>query len=170
MRKLIVLFLGLMLLALPRADASISNMVGQLGVYNSTDKTYGLEVDNNNVFHFSLTGSGIYWPVTVATTNVTLTANQSGQTFVQNNTTYTNVKFFLPTAVPGMTYTFIADTTNYIQITPQSTDTINYSTLGAGNGLKNTSAAIGDHIQVFCAVANKWSVYDIGGTWAIGSP
>ena len=170
MRKLIVLLLGLIFLALPRAEASVSNMTAQLGVYNSTDGTYGLEVDNNNQFHFSQTGSGIWYPGVDATTNVTLTANQSGQTIVQNNTTYNNVQFTLPTAQVGMTFTFIVDVAKTIKVLPQSTDTINYSSLTAGQSITNTSAAKGDHLQLICVSATNWSIVDQGGTWAHGSP
>lgn len=169
MKKLIGLFLGLMLLMLPKADASIANMTAQLGVYNSTDSTYGLEVDNLNSFHYGPTSASIYYPGTTATTNQTLTAQQSGQTFVMTGTS-NNTRFTLPTAAVGMRYTIIDDTTNTLQVTPQSTDTINFSTLTVGQGLLSSSAAKGDRIELFCAVANKWSVAELSGTWAHGSP
>lgn len=170
MKKLIVLFLACLLFTVGSAEASVSNMTAQLGVYNSTDGTYGLEVDNNNSFHFSQTGASIYYPGQVSTTNLTLTANQSGQTFVMTGTS-NDTKFTLPTAVPGMKYTFINDTTAWIRIKPQSTDTINFSTFAAGQAIQDsTSTAKGDFVIFYCMVANKWSIVRGGsGTWVVGS-
>ncbi len=167
MKRLIVaLALGLLLFGLPKASmASVSNLVGQLGVYNTTDSRYGLEVDNLNSFYFSPTGASILWPGTTSTTNQTLTIANSGQVIVMTGTS-DNTRYTLPTAVVGMRFEIIADVAKILQITPQSTDTINYSSLTAGQGLKSSSAAIGDRIALFCAVANKWSVEEMSGTWA----
>lgn len=169
MKRIIGLFLMLVLFAVPKAQASISNMTAQLGIYNSTDSTYGLEVDNNNTFKFAPTTSAIYYPGQTATTTTTLTAQQSGQVFVMTGAS-DDTRFTLPTAVVGMKYSVIDDTTKIIQLTPQAADIINFSTLTAGQSLKSSSAAKGDRIEVFCAVAGKWSVEEMSGTWAHGSP
>lgn len=168
MRKLIGLFLGLMLLALPRAEASVSNMTSQLGVYNSTDTQYGLEVDNNNLFKFAPTTSSIYYPGVIGgTTNQTLTANQSGQTIILNNSTYDRVIFTLPTAVVGMQYTLVIDVAKNFRVDPQNADIINYSTATAGQRIASTSASKGDSVTLYCAVAGFWSLVDHNGTWVV---
>lgn len=181
MRKLIAVFSLLMLLALPRAEASISNMVAQLGLYNSTDSTYGLEVDNNNQFHFSQTGAGIWYGINSVTTENTLTANQTGQTFVSTAAFGTisgdptlgsgTIILVLPTAQKGMDFTYIAGTTEKIQLIPgNSGDTIQYSTLTAGQSLYNSTAAKGDHIEVKSNAAGSWQINDLQGTWTNGKP
>lgn len=168
MRKLIVLFLALMLFVIPNAKASISNMTAQLGVYNSTDNTYGLEVDNNNVFHFSQTTSGIYYPGKTKTTNYTLTANESGQTIVFQGTS-NDTHFNLPTAVVGMMYVFIDDTTAFIKVIPATGDKINFASLLTNNGIQNSSTpAKGDAITLYCAIAGQWSIWEMRNTWVVG--
>lgn len=173
MRKLIVLFLGLMLLALPRAQASVSNMTAQLGVYNTTDSQYGLEVDNANNFIFAPTSSSIKWPGTTASTNVTLTAANSGQTIIFNNgggTAQSGTTFLLPSATVGLEIAVVADIAKWFYVKPGvGTDTINFSTATAGQRISNSgTAAAGDSITLYCATAGKWSVLDHNGTWAVG--
>ena len=167
MKKLLALIIGLMVCALP-AHASISNMVGQLGNYTSTDGTYGLEVDNNNVFHYSLTKSGIYYPTMENTTNQTLTANQSGEIIAFMGTS-NHTQFTLPTAVPGMDYDVISGVAQTFSLEVQSTDLINFTGETAGVGISNSSGAKGDEIELFCTVANQWNIRNKLGTWAAGN-
>lgn len=172
MKKSMILLLGLLLFGLPHADASVSNMTAQLGVYNSTDTQYGLEVDNNNKFVFSPTSASIYYPGSTASTNQTLTAAQSGQTIVFNNgagTAANGTLFTLPTATVGMYFTIVADVAKWFYVDAQLTDTINFSTATAGQRVSNSgSAAAGDSIVLACFTANKWSMVDHNGTWAVG--
>jgi hypothetical protein len=164
---LVVCGLDISLMATP-SDASIANMTAQLGVYSTTDGTYGLEVDKNNTFHFSLTSAGIYYPTSDGTTNQTLTVNQSGQVTAfmgQNNHT----QFTLPTAVPGMDYDFVSGVAKTYSIEVQSTDLINYSSETTGTGISNSSGAQGDEIELFCTTANQWNIRNKLGTWAAGN-
>lgn len=167
MKKLIVLIAGLMFWALPHAYASVSNMTAQLGVYNSTDKQYGLEVDNSNNFIFAPSGASIKYPSSVQTTNFTLTAANSGQIIVFTGTSnYT--RFTLPTATVGMDIDIVSGVAKYMTITPASTDTIVLTaTLPQGANISNSgSAAVGDEMELFCAAANTWYVRNQKGTWA----
>lgn len=112
----------------------------------------------------------IVYPGIVATTNQTLTIGQSGNFIIFNNSTgiaANGTQFTLPTAVVGLMYTVIADTNKWFYLTPQSADTINFSTMTAGQRIANSaSAAIGDSISVVCMTAGKWSIVDRIGTWA----
>lgn len=166
--KKIILLLGLILLSIPAVShaTSISNMTAQLGVYNTTDNHYGLEVDNSNNFEFSATGASIKWPGSTKTTNYTLTSSDTGKFFVFNGSS-NGTLFTLPTAAVGMQYTVIADSAKWFYIAPQSTDIINFSTVPTGQRISNTSsAAKGDSISLYCATVNQWSIIDKTGTWA----
>lgn len=172
MKRIFGLFLSVMLLACGSAFASVSNMTAQLGVYNSTDTAYGLEVDNANQFTFAPTGSSIKWPSTTASTNNTLTTSQSGLVVVFNNgggTAASGTTFMLPTATVGLEYTIVADIAKWFYVDAQTTDTINFSTATAGQRISNSAtAAAGDSITLYCATVNKWSVVNKSGTWAVG--
>lgn len=108
--------------------------------------------------------TGIYYPYTSSTTNQTLVASQTGTTLVFTGTS-NNTRFTLPTATVGMDFTIVSSVAKSMQITPQSTDTIKYSTLTVGQGLVNSSAAAGDVIELFCYAANTWSSKNMVGTW-----
>lgn len=104
-----------------------------------------------------------------ATTNQTLTAGQSGQTVVMTGAV-NNTQFFLPTASIGLEYSFIDDTTKFIAVIPQSTDTIQIAATVQGTGIQNsTSTAIGNSITLICRSPNTWSILNQSGTWATGN-
>ena len=108
----------------------------------------------------------IYYPGAPATTNTTLTAQQSGNVIVFNGTS-NNTKFTLPSAVPGLDFTVIGDSAKYFHIVIQSGDIINFSTLATGDGISYSgSAAKGDSIELQCQTAGQWSMYGRQGTWA----
>lgn len=167
MKKLIVLVLGVMLLALPKAQASVPNMTAQLGVYSTADSQYGLEVDNNNDFYFAPTSASILYPSNSYTTNQTLTINNSGQVTVFSGTGL-QTAFTLPTAIPGMDFIVVSSVAKTFRIRIQATDTIQFSGESAGLGILNTSGAQADSIELFCAVANQWVIKDKTGTWVVG--
>lgn len=117
--------------------------------------------------------AGISYPGTVATTSVTLTVYQSGNIIVFNASNaggQNDTAFTLPSAIPGLEYTIIADIAKYFAVTPQSADTINFSTATSGQSVNNVgSAAIGDSITLVCRTSGKWSVRNRVGTWAVGT-
>ena len=68
-----------------------------------------------------------------------------------------------------MEFTFSTSTAIQTHVEPySSTDTIDYASLTAGQGLKNTTAAKGDSITVICAIPGHWTVLWPHGTWAQG--
>ena len=115
--------------------------------------------------------AGIVYPNSSGTTNQTLTVYQTGSSFIYTGTA-ADAQFTLPlcSSQLGLTYTFIDDTTNYIAVIPQSTDTIQIASTAQGVGVKNsTSTAIGNSITLICRSANIWSINDQSGTWTTGS-
>lgn len=116
--------------------------------------------------------TGIYYPYTTASTNQTLLASQTGTVLVFNNgagTATNGTLFTLPTATVGMQFTIVADVAKWFYVDAQTTDTINFSTASTGQRISNSGSALaGDSITLFCATANKWSVTDHVGTWAVG--
>lgn len=102
-----------------------------------------------------------------STTNQTLTSAQSGQILVTTNTLTNNTNIYLPTATVGLNFTFIAGTTKYIVLTPQSTDTIVFASKTSGQTLSNAgSSAIGDSITIVCVQNTQWQIAAKSGTWA----
>lgn len=117
--------------------------------------------------------SAIIYPGSVATTNVTLTAANSGQTIIFNNSTgvaANGTQFTLPSATLGVDIQIVADTAKWIYVQPQSGDIINLVSAVTGQRINNrTTAAVGDSIGLICFTAGQWSVYGRQGTWAAGN-
>ena len=150
------------------AQTNYTTSVATFGDQNSSNN-YRMTATNDGVIRFA-SDTGIIVPYTTASTNSTLTAAQTGTTIVFNNgsgTAQSNTTFTLPTSAVGMQYSFIGDITKYFRVKPASGEIINYSTAVANSKLKNSSAAIGDSIIVFCATAGQWSVKAQNGTWAV---
>lgn len=117
---------------------------------------------------------GDYEVVDTSTTTDTLTAIESGKTFIA----VADCALTLPSAALGLTYTFttegeetarttVADRTDYIIIDPVAADTIrgiDGQTLSAGDRLKSQGKT-GDSITIICGAANTWYVSAINGTW-----
>ncbi len=164
---MLVLFLPALAMASSNSDYNITT--GTLGDKNSAGD-YRIWVTNDGVVHYAQ-DTGIHYPyLTPASTTQTLTAAQSGTTFVFNNaggTAPSGAKMLLPAATPKLKYTFIVDAAVYIRLVPAAGEIINFSTAVANSRLKNTSAAIADSITVFCATAGQWSIVDKVGTWAV---
>lgn len=115
-----------------------------------------------------------------ATTSDTVTAAESGKTFLVNINTG-NATFTLPTASTGLNYRFVAINGNAdlgqgrIYLTPQSTDTfvgcVNSSsgtTFSAGNKLYSPEAT-GDSVRIVATSSNQWVCTDRTGTWVDGN-
>lgn len=161
--------LALVILALfISANAFAANKVATFGDYNSSG-VYRMTATDDGVITYAQ-DTGIVDPyLGTATTNATLTAAQSGTTVVLSNgggAAVNATQYTLPAATVGLNYAFIADVAKYMIVHPNGTDTIDYSTIPAGNGIKNTTAAIGDSIELICVNSGKWSVKNITGTWA----
>ncbi len=125
------------------------------GIYNIKEKTDG-------IVYMRPTG-GVKWAYESVTTSDTLTAIESGKTFVWSGTVTT--EFELPAAVVGMNFRFVTATdTASIVLDPNGTELIRFSTLVEGDAIKSPGASA-DSIELFCATAGEWSVPNINGTW-----
>lgn len=166
-----IFMLALFLPALAQADSNTdySTITATMGNKNTVSQDYTMWITSDGVVHYAK-DSGIHFPyLTPASTSQTLTAAQSGTTFVLNNaggTAPNGAIMFLPAATPKLEYTFIVDVNVYIRLKPQAGEIINFSTNVASSKVRNTSAAIGDSIEVFCATTGVWSVKSKTGTWA----
>lgn len=114
--------------------------------------------------------TGIKYPYLESTTNLTLASYQSG-IIIGAYPSSTNTTYTLPTAVAGLDYYLVdGDSTGKTwQIAIQSTDYIAFTGEILGRGIKNTSAAQGDQIELFCVFAGQWLIKDKTGTWAVGN-
>lgn len=167
----LLIMLVLFLPALAKADSNSDYPIttATIGNKNVTSGDYTIWVTNDGVVHYAK-DTGIHYPyLSPASTSQTLTAAQSGTVLVINNnggSAPNGVVVTLPIATPKLEYTIIVDVARFVRLKPQSGDIINFSTDIAGSKVKNTSAAIGDSIEVFCSTAGQWSVKSRTGTWA----
>lgn len=180
--KLILMFICLViafLLASPHlfADAKTSTFgsPNSSGVYQL--ETYYDTSSGNEYIHFQRARKAFY---EVATTNDTVTSDESGKTFFANITTGT-ITFTLPTAEAGMLYTFTSIRGNAtsgqgrVYIAPQSTDTLigcvnssATSTFSAGDKLYSPEAT-GDSVTLVSPSDNNWACINRVGTWVDGN-
>lgn len=133
-------------------------------------RAYCTEGDELSTTSFRIDGNGeMYYQILneTATTNDTVTAAESGKVFlVSDGGGYSSVKFALPAADEGLVYTFIQKGTGTkIEIEPQPTETLLYSTAGAGDRLLSP-ATIGASITVYSSDDSVWYV-DAAGTFTI---
>ena len=155
-----VVFSLLVLLSAPAFAA----VTATLGDQNSSGE-YRVKVDTDGVVTFA-SNTGILFPYEAATTSDTLTAAESGKTFVVAGATGSPPTYTLPVAAVGMEFTFVTANTVSVYLDPNGTDVFKYASLSAGDRIYNSSAAAGDTIKVFCATALEWAVTPIAGTWA----
>jgi hypothetical protein len=102
------------------------------------------------------------------TASDTITAGESGKTF----SIYcpgSVCEFELPTAQPGMSFTFLSESLKSFSIDPASTDIIRWSAplLAAGHKLTSTGETY-DSIRIISTQANYWTVEPINGTFNDG--
>ena len=171
---LLVLFLCLVL-ALPAYSAV---KIATVGNYN-TDGNYDIEVDSDHYISFN---GGVKAKYELATTNDTITAVESGKTFIVEGVQATSATttFNLPDADVGLEFTFVVgggvSCTSALCpdliINPQDTDYIYLvnsaaaSTMSAGDSVSATSGFTGDSIHLICGENLYWQVVDKLGTWA----
>ncbi len=152
------------LLSFVLAMPSFAAVTATLGDQNSSGN-YRVQVDSDGVVTFAA-NTGIIFPYEAATTSDTLTAAESGKTFVVTPAAGSPPTYTLPVAAVGMEFTFVTTNTVSVYLDPNGTDIFKYASLSAGDRIYNSSAAAGDTIRVFCATANQWAVTPIAGTWA----
>lgn len=169
MRKVFLLLLALAI----AGNANAASKVGTMGVPNSSGNA-PLEVNSDRTLTIA-TDAGIILPYELATTNDTITAAETGKTFLVNPSS--QATFTLPDADVGMSFTFTAngghgDGTKKFILDPQSTDTIRgvvnsgaTSTFAAGDSVISPGVT-GDSITIFSAEDTYWDVVDMRGTFA----
>lgn len=152
----------------------------------STTATMG-DTNASNVYRFSCDtdgvcayaqDTGILMPYVSYTTSpgtvgVTLTAAQTGAMIVDTGGfpptgTGSCRKFTLPTAAPGMLFSFSTGSKCTMTVDVQSADQILYSISGtgldAGDSIKSTGQA-GDAVTLFSPAAGTWAVKDMKAVW-----
>ena len=171
-----ILLLALMLLtALSSQSFATITKVATFGDYNSSGNyrlTANRDESNGLGYLTFASDTGIVWPyLSTATTNTTLTADQSGLVFVFNNgngTAANGTIYTLPSCTVGLQYAIVSDVAKFFRIASTGSDTFAFSTATTGSKLTNsTTAASGDSITLFCGIAGTWSVLDHNGTWTV---
>lgn len=168
----------LFLLALLVAPVLVqaAEVTATFGNQNSSGE-YRIKADTDGVITFA-SDTGIKYPYehyTSANTNNTLTADESGKVITDTGAASGPTasgscsKHILPTAAPGLMFTFTAGSKCSMTIdTVDTNDTILYSISGtgldAGDSIKSTGQA-GDSVTVVSTLANKWSIVQMKGTW-----
>lgn len=156
--------------------ANAADNVATFGNQNSSN-VYRVVADTDGVVTFA-SDTGIKYPYehyTSANTNNTLTAAESGKVITDTGAasgptaTGSCSKHILPTAAPGLVFTFTAGSKCSMTVdTADTNDTILYSISGtgldAGDSIKSTGQA-GDSVTVFSTLANKWSIIQMKGSW-----
>jgi hypothetical protein len=143
---------------------------------------FGADGDQLSTNNFRVDGNGyVYYKalIEVATTSDTVTAAESGKIFLSNISTGT-LKYTLPTAASGLTYTFTSINGNatsgqgVIYIDPSSADTLVgcvsstiTTTFAAGDSLYSPGAT-GDTVTIVGA-STKWYCINRIGTWVDGN-
>lgn len=144
------------------------NVRSTFGNKDSTN-TYAIEEKSDDIVYFRPSG-GIKFPYESVTTSDTLTAQESGTTYVYSGTV--NSVFTLPAAAVGMEFSFVStgDSSTFA-LDPDGTDTIKWdiSSVPLDGGDKLISpGATEDSITIFSGVANEWAVKSINGTFTDG--
>lgn len=99
-------------------------------------------------------------------TNYTVTTAENGTGFT-NTGAAGAVVFAMPAAVPGLRYYFRVSVAQELRIDPNGTETISLPSTGVPGaaGKYLTADAIGETVQLICAVVGSWSVFGHTGTW-----
>lgn len=180
-RKLMLLLIAALLLS--PAVAMAVETTATFGDQNSSGE-YRIKASNDGTSGYVTYASdtGIFLPYeryTSSNTNNTLLAAESGKVISDTGggplTGGVGMcsKHILPTAAPGMEFSFVAATKCTMTVdTADTSDTIEYSISGtlldAGDSIKSTGQS-GDAVTVFSTVANKWQIKAMKGVWTDNS-
>lgn len=175
------LLVALVMLAVASpAFAEITATIGDQnssGVYRATSY-----FDGTSGYIVFASDTGLKYPYenyTTINTNNTLLSAESGKVITDTggSTDATGVctagkggsKHILPTAAPGLVFTFTAGSKCVMTVdTVDTNDRIRYTISGTaldgGDSIKSTGQA-GDSVTLFSTVANMWDVVQMKGTW-----
>lgn len=96
----------------------------------------------------------------------TVLSTESGRVFTNEGTTV-SITFNLPTAVAGLTYTFIVQDADGIVVDANTGDTIRLATQVSASSGNATSTAIGSVLTLAAINATEWIATSINGTWVV---
>ena len=113
----------------------------------------------------TLNGRGPY-EFTAKTADYTVTANDSGSGFT-NTGAGGAITFALPAATVGLNYRFYVNAAQELRIDPNGSETISLPSSGVPQaaGAYLTANAVGESVEIACAVAGTWAVFGFTGTW-----
>lgn len=162
--KVIALVVGLMLVA---GQAGAAVLTATLGDRNSSD-VYRVQVDSDGTLYFA-SDTSIVFPyrvktVTSTTTTDTVSVLDSGKTIAVAGVA--GAFFTLPSAVPGLKYTFVSRIAKAFTVDTVSPNIINYSTAVAGQSI-TSAGAIADSVTLCSVENNKWEVCAMKGTFTV---
>jgi len=163
--KVLILMLIVLFCAI---NVQAQSLVDTFGAPNS-DWVAPMRVDTDRVITVAPDASFIA-PYEAATTSDTLAATESGKTISMACST-PNCEIELPTAAPGMGFTFSTNNATILNVDPADTDIIYWSISGVAlhTGDKMTSpGATADSVTLFSTAANTWTVTTINGAWVDG--
>lgn len=107
------------------------------------------------------------YSVSIKTSDYPIVASDSGKVFTNTGSSGL-VILSLPVPTPGLSYTFVVDAAQTIEIKADDTSTITLgnagSTVGGGNITNNVT---GSTVQLVAISTTKWMVLAIQGTWVI---
>lgn len=163
----IMLVAVLMMLVISPANAVL---VATMGAPDSSGN-YPIEVDSDN--YITVYG-GAYAKYEHKTTSDTLTAAETGTTYVILAEQAWPATITLPDADVGLHYTFVSASADSIYLAPQSTDIFVVPLSGLDNtftagDIVYTQGYTGDSIEILCTKDLYWYVVDHVGTLADGN-
>jgi hypothetical protein len=171
MRKFLYIILAVLLASIP---AYAAQKVGSFGIPNSSG-TAPLEVDSDRMLSFA-TDAGIKASYEAAVTSDTITASESGKTFIIDPVS--PMTLTLPDADVGLNFTFTSvsgtasgGATKKFILDPKSTDrfrgvvsSVVGTTFAIGDSVISTGVT-GDSITIFCGQDTYWDVTAIRNTF-----
>lgn len=170
-KKILPLVLVAILCIVSPALAVVTSTLGNYNTGGRLDNTYDIEITDDAFITFNAAFKSKY---ELVTTNDSIGATESGTTYVARFATASQggtITLTLPTAVPGLEYSFIAGDDIYLYIDPADADVMIYGdndAMQAGEQLKSAGNTA-DSVTIICPVANYWAIKAMKGTWTDGS-
>lgn len=109
--------------------------------------------------------------VEAKTANYTIVDNTDNGKLFTNTGASGAITFSLPAATVGMRYRFFVGAAQELRIDPNGTETISLPSTGVAGaaGKYLVADAIGETVELVCAVAGSWACFGYTGTWTAES-
>ena len=154
MRKVLFIVIAILLVC----SFVHAEKVGTFGKLNSSGVA-PLEVDSDRIITITA-DAGLKTSYERVTADNTLVAADSGKTISISDVA--GIDFNLPTAAVGMSFTFVAESTNSWTLNPADADTIRYNDMAAGDQAKIGGATYSS-LSIFCTQPLYWVVENLIG-------